>query len=318
MKILTPAKLSAGMFLVVIALVGAYVVKGLLAVDEPPAQPTTRLVPMAIADLAPGTVITEAHIGQGPISNSALKPDMLLSNRVLVGRIVKEAISAAKPIRSGQLYQPGERPRLEVEPGSRAVSVRVGDSTALVDGLIQPDDYVDVHMTTGNQTFRDERLRGGLSLTLFQGVKVLAISQGALAGNVGQSGQSVTLELTTAQANILNIARDRGIISLTFNPDGKGNGVIGVDNENRATLDEILNLQPIPPPEPPEPPEPPITVEIYRQSGRQQIEFRNGRRISDYSPIVTPNTVIQPPTARDSVAPIPNDDAPRLQPPPGI
>lgn len=290
MKYLTPARLSVLMFLIVGGLIAAYVAKNLLAFEAPPPTIATRMIPMAIAELEPGTVVTEAHIGQGPVQVTDLRPDVLISSKGVVGRTVKEKILPAQPIRSTQLYPPGERPPLKVAPGMRAVSVAVGESTAVVEGLIQPGQFVDVHLTVAGGG-QDDRMRGGLSMTLFRGIRVIAMNRSYQPGDIERGGNSVTLELTTEQANILNIAQQRGTITLAFNPEGKGTGVVDVSNENRATLEEILNLEPIP-----EPPAP-FRAEVYRGTGRQLFEFQHGRRTDSSTP--TSPTIISPPRNAD-------------------
>lgn len=275
MKFLTPARVTLLMLLVVGGLVGAYVAKGLLASDAAPVKVETRAVPMAVADLKPGTVITEAHLGLGrlPVNDLAEYPGMLLDNRGIVGRVVKAPIQAGTPIVSQQLYQPGEQPPLEVGEGMRAVSVSLGERVALVDGRIQPGQFVDVHMTPNVNGQADRRFRGGITLTLFKGVKVLAVNSGT-AGNASRAGNSVTLELTRGQANIMILAANRGSITLSYNPEGRGDGGVGVTDENRATLEEILGLRDLP-----EPPKP-FVIESYKGTSRSTIQFQSGRRIN--------------------------------------
>ena len=273
MKRLTPATVTLGMLLAVGCLVTAYVAKNLLASAPPAPEATTRLVPMALVDLEPGTEVTELHIGQGPVPLKDMTPDMLISNRAVVGRIVKEPIKAATPLRSAQLYGPGEMPSLALSPGMRAVSVSLGQSVTIVDGLIKPGEYVDVHLTPGTSGTNDPRaIHGGLTMTVFRGVKVLAINRRFQQGNVQLAGNTVTLELTPEQANIMILASAKGDITLTFNPEGKGTGVIGVASEDRATLDEILGLKPLPEPTKP------FRSEIYRGATREGLEFVEGQR----------------------------------------
>ena len=66
MKRLTPAFLTMMMFGVVGLLIAAYVAKNLLAVEEKLPEATEDLIPMAIADLAPGTLVTTNDILQLP------------------------------------------------------------------------------------------------------------------------------------------------------------------------------------------------------------------------------------------------------------
>ncbi len=280
MKSLTPAKLSLIMFLGVGLLVAGYFAKRMFATAEEPPKAENRTIPMAIADLEPGTIIKASHIGMGYIDPAKVTPDMLLSNRVVVGRVVKKKILATSAFHAQDLHAPGYRVPLDIEKGMRAVSLNLDDSADMVGGQIGIGEYVDVHMTvdaaTANTNMR--ALAGGLTLTLFKGVKVLAINNNSSdLTSLNRVGNAVTLELTPAQANIIILSKERGKITLSYNPEGKGTGVVGVSDENRATLQEILGLKS------PEPPEAPFITEHYNGTGRQAIMFRRvGNRIIRY------------------------------------
>ncbi len=266
---LTPALLTVIMLLVVGGLVTAFVAKRMLAHEEVVVPQETITVPMALTDLKPGTVITERHIGMGPVRPDQLTREVLRTNRVVVGRIVKAPITRAQPILTSDLYAPGERPPLVVTPGMRAVSVALSNGTALVDGLIGPGQFVDIHFTpSGNSG-----TRGGLVMTLFQGVKLLAINRSqSSATSLGRRSNSVTMELTPEQANIMLLARNRGDINLTYSPNGLGNGGVAVADETRAYLDELLGLAE---------PTPPFVTEIYKGADRRENTFDDGRLIRD-------------------------------------
>ncbi len=275
MRRLTPALLTMVMFGVVGLLVMAYVAKNLLARDEAPRPPSTRNIPMGIADIPAGTFITENHIGMGPFPVEKLDRDMLLVNRVIVGRIAKEEIKAAQPIRANQLFQPGELPSLStrVGPGMRAVTIDVSDSGAMVDGLVKPGEYVDVLFTYGAAS-NDDAFQGGLTMRLFEGVKVIAYNRNLQQGRLDRSSNNVTLELTEPQTNIITLAKGRGQLTLSYNPNGAGDGGLALSNTERVTLYEILGLKPQE-----EAPEP-FMAEIYRGTGRDTLMFNDkGRRI---------------------------------------
>lgn len=252
------------MFGVVGLLVMGYVAKNLLAVQEKPPVIQLRDLPMAVADIAPGTIITESHLGMGKYERSKLTSDMLLANRVIIGRVAKTPIKAAEPIKANSLYQPGELPPLEVGEGMRAVSIEVGDGVAMVDGMIKPGDHVDILFTaqSGGAGVADNTFQGGLTMRLFEGVKILAINRNYTQSRVDRSSNHVTLELTEPQANIVVLARDRGKLTLTFNPNGKGDGGLALSNAERVTLYEILGLKKQ------DPAKEPFQTEIYRGGGR--------------------------------------------------
>jgi pilus assembly protein CpaB len=274
-KRLTPAFLTMVMFGIVGLLVVGYVAKTMLARDTGPQAPTTRNVPMAISDIAAGTLLTENHIGQGPFPVDKLDRDMLLVNRVIVGRVTKEAIKAAQPIKANQLYQPGELPALDVAEGMRAVTIEVGNGAAMIDGLAKPGSYVDVLFTY--QGAVDDRMQGGLTMRLFEGVKILAINRNQQQSRVDRSANHVTLQLTEPQANVIVLAKDRGTLTLTYNPAGQGNGGLAVTNEERVTLYEILGMRPA------EAPSEPFLTEVFKGQGRTLNYFnKKGLRLDNY------------------------------------
>ena len=259
------------MFVVVGGLIAAYVGKRLLATEEKPPVVRTRNIPTPLGDLEPGMVVTEAHLGVAPIRVTDLEADMLVSTRGIVGQVVRERIPALSSIRANQLFPVGEHPPLEVEEGMRAVSIGLSENVAIVDGLLRPGQFADVHFTPENI----DRF-GGLTMTLFRGVKVIAINRSYVPASVEDVGNTVTFELTPEQSNILLLARGKGDISLTYNPEGKGTGGVTIGRDDRATLDEILGLEPEPKPPVPVPP---FESSIYRQTDRSTHFFRDGREI---------------------------------------
>jgi len=290
-------------------LVVAYVAKNLLAVEEKPPQATTLLVPMAAVDIAPGTTVSEVHIGKAPYPIDKLASDTLRVERLIVGRVAKSEIKAANPIRANQLYQPGELPPLELKTDKRAVTVNVGESTSLVDGLIKPGNFVDVLFTV-NGNSNDDVMQGGMTMRLFDGVKIIAINRNMAQARIERGGNNVTLELTEPQANVLVLAEERGTITLTYNPNGPGTGGLALDSSERVTLYQILGIKP-----PTQEPEP-FTSEIFRGSSRSVHRFNpSGRLIDNYS-TPAPNTR---PTLRSGdqdrnatpPAPLPADELPK-------
>ena len=259
------------MFGIVGLLVVGYVAKTMLAGQgKPPAAPVMRDVPSAIADIAPGTVITEGHLGMVKIARDKLEANTLLANRVIIGRVAKEPIKAATPIKANQLYQPGELPPLEVGEGMRAVSIEVGTGVAMVDGMIKPGQYADILFTaqSGGAGTNDASFQGGLTMRLFEGVKILAINRNFTQSRVDRGSNHVTLELTEAQANIVILASDRGKLTLTYNPSNAvGNGGLALSNTERVTLYEILGLKKQ------DPAKDPFQTEIYRGNSRMTNQF---------------------------------------------
>jgi len=276
MQRLTPAKVTLLMLITVGGLITAYISKELLALDASAPIVERRNIPMAIADLKPGTVITESHIGDGQIGVDEIQPGTLLSSTALVGRVVKVTVPAATTVLSSQLYPPGERPPLSVSKGMRAVAVELADTASLVSGQVAPGQHVDVHMTVADRSNDRDSLGGGMTLTLFRGVKVLSIATANSQSRVDRAARTAVIELTPEQANIMILARERGKITMVYNPDGERAGGIKVRSADRTTFDEILGLRPSEPTNA-------FATQGYRGTTRSTNHFRNGRRDFDQS-----------------------------------
>ncbi len=267
MRIITPAMITLIILIVFGALVVMYIGKSFFYRAPAPEAPiTTRLVPMASTDIPAGTLITSDHIVTGRLRADKMTRETILSNNAIVGRYALKDIKQAQPVLTSDLYPPRERPPLELEPGMQAVTVSLGDSTAVVDGLIKPGDFVDVHLTISDNA-ADDRFRGGFTMTMFKGVRILAMNRLTQPTDVSRGANTVTFELTPEQSNILLEARQHGQLTVSFNPDGRGTGGVTIADSDRAHFEEILGL-----PERPEPPRPFLT-ELYRGSMRSTIGY---------------------------------------------
>lgn len=270
---LTPARLTLLMLLLVAGLVVVYFAKNLWARERPVAVVPPRNMPVPLTDIEPGTEITEQNLGLSPMQVSDLTPDMLANNRVVVGRIAREKLVAGTPIKTTQLYAPGVKPPLEVAEGYHAVTIDIAGAAGILNGLLQPNDRCDVQLTVdGNQ---DERYRGGIALTLFKRVRILAVNGRVRPAAISQTSNSVTLELTRAQVNIARMAEKRGTITLVSNSANEEGEGVNVANGERVTWEEILQLPPK------QEPKAPFTAQIYRRTQRQEIHFLPDNRVRD-------------------------------------
>jgi len=280
-KRLSPATLTLLMLLIIGGLVLVYVGKKLLARDEAP--PTDQLidVPMAIADLEPGTKITKAHLAIGKLLQSKLTRDIVKSDRVLLDRVVKTKIKAAQAISTLDLYAPNDGPPLDISPGMRAVTISLADGTAAVDGLVKPGDYVDIHFVPAWQ--RDAARNGGMIMTLFKGVRVIALNRSVSSSNeaAARGTNTATLEMTPDHANILLLASKKGQMTLVYTPDGKAENQFALREQDRAYLDEILGLKPIEPKKNEE--IRPTVTELFSGASRRLQTFKDGLRSDRYA-----------------------------------
>lgn len=272
MRRLSPALLTMVMLGVVGLLVSMYFAKSMFAKVEQPDPDPIRNIPMALTDLEVGTRITAEHIGTGRARSSSISSQTVISDRVLVGRIVKEPIAAATPIASTSLYPPNEGPPLQLDSGTRALTLSLGGASSGTIRLVRPGQYVDLLFTPTDLPEHDAS--GGLIMTLFRGLKIVAIN-GITSGGGGASrdGQQVTFEVTPEQANILLLASGKGQIDITYTGEGKGTGVVAIQDEHRATFNQILGIDPPVDPEK----QHGFTTEIYPGSGRGMNTFVDGK-----------------------------------------
>jgi pilus assembly protein CpaB len=150
--------------------------------------------------------------------------------------------------------------------------------------MIKSGDFVDVLFTYEGSG--DDEIQGGLTLRLFDGVRVIGVNSGASA-NRGDRDSNVVLELTPSQVNVLTLANDRGAISLSYNPNGRGDGGLALSNTDRVTLYDILGFK--------GPADEPFMTEIYRGTDRSTQRYNDrGRLIETYDSSDRPRQQLSP------------------------
>lgn len=149
----------------------------------------------------------------------------------LTGAVVRQRIAQGEPIGTGGVIHPGERGFLAavLAPGMRASTVPL-NATADGAGLILPGDHVDLllshqipDMTTPNAPSRT------VSETVLTNVRVVAIDQTVNDQDKKPiSGKTATFEVTSKQAEEIEVAKLIGNLSLVLRsagePDGKDGG----------------------------------------------------------------------------------------------
>jgi len=144
------------------------------------------------------------------------------ARRTLAGAMVRGTLSAGDVIRAKDVMRPGDHGFLAavLGPGMRAVSVGV-DTVSGTAGLIWPGDRIDVILT---QAISDPAVPVGRRLaaeTVLSGVRVIAIDQQLLQGVApdaaadNNKARTVTLEVTSAEAERVSVATRIGKLSLT-------------------------------------------------------------------------------------------------------
>ena len=171
-----------------------------------------------------GMVLAPDNVVEIPWSSSALpdgafrtSADLLKDGR----RVVLSKIEKNEPILTSRVTGPGQRGSLSalIEPGMRAVTVRVDDVRGVA-GFLVPGDHVDVVLTrlennSGNAA------GNSYADVLLQNVKVLGIDQLASSSEDKPTvAKAVTVEVTTEQAQKLVLAGGVGSLSLVLRQAG--------------------------------------------------------------------------------------------------
>ena len=177
------------------------------------AQPVGQVM-VAAADLFPGAIITKTMVKSATWPQELIPPKAAVTQVQLEGRIINTPVSAGEPILLTRLAPEGAAAGLAglLTEGKRALSVRVDDVSGVA-GFIHPGDHVDVLMEMAKPGSADH-----FSKTILQNIVILS------AGQIWEQGRdekpavvnTVTLVLTTAQAEIMNLASNQGKIRLAL------------------------------------------------------------------------------------------------------
>jgi pilus assembly protein CpaB len=175
----------------------------------------------------------------------AAKPELSDESRAEVyGAVLRDPVAAGDPIRRSGIVKPGDRDFLQVvlSPGARAVAIPVATGGAST-GLLSPGDRVDVILT---QNFRGENApltRRSVSETVVEDLRVLAIDAPDAKNTAAGStfGRTVTLDVTSAQAEKINVATELGKLSLILR---SASGRDGLASTASASLSRMGNVKP--------------------------------------------------------------------------
>ena len=189
-----------------------------------PVQPVTVRVLVAAETIRAGSLLKPEDLVSKLIPVAQRRPseslDTAAARRALVGAMVRQSLSKGEPVRSADLLRPGDHGFLAavLKPGMRAVTVGVDDITGTA-GLIWPGDRVDLILT---ETISNPALPLGhriVAETVLSDVRVIAIDQriveGAAAGQPNSQAHTVTLEVTEAEAQKVQVAVRLGRLSLS-------------------------------------------------------------------------------------------------------
>ena len=190
-----------------------------------PPEPEPRVeVFVPAAPIAAGALIRPEDLRRIAFDDAAVTLEMIRADEagksLLHGAVARQPLAKGVPIARSATVQPEDRGFLAavLTPGKRAIAVPVSDITS-VGGHVLPGDRVDIIMTysvSGDDAQAARDLRA--SETLLTGLRVLALDREfESAERAARVGDTIALEVTSRQAEIITLARRLGDLSLVLN-----------------------------------------------------------------------------------------------------
>lgn len=187
-------------------------------------------VVVAAADIQPGVAIRAEQLKIIEWGAAELPQGAFQRVDQIVGRVLRVPAFAGEQLLESKLASRTAKGGLAtiITPGSRAISVSV-DEVVGVAGFALPGAYVDVLVSAKDTS------QAPFSRIVLERIKVLAAEQETTADpNVPKVVRAVTLELTPREAEILDLARSVGTLSLALrsefdNARGQGRGARQAD-----------------------------------------------------------------------------------------
>ena len=221
-----------------------------------PALDTKKIV-VAAADIQPGARLRADLLQLAEWPAASVPPAAATAVAGLEGRITRGVLLRGEPVQEARLAEAGATGGLSamVAHGKRAMTVRVNDVVGVA-GFALPGNFVDILVSTHEERRLGAERESTISKLVLERILVLAVAQEAGQGDTRPKVvNAVTLEVTPAQAEQLDLARSVGQLSLVLRNQ--------VDQApartSGATKHSLLQTQaplPIPPPTLSMPPRP--------------------------------------------------------------
>lgn len=172
---------------------------------------------VAAVDIELGSKITPQMLTSLDWPAGSVPPGAFTDVKALQDRVVKIGVLRGEPLVEGKLAPAGSQGGLSavIAEGKRAMTVRVNDVVGVA-GFALPGNYVDVMVNAQQDKTRGEEGRQ-ISKTVLEHVLVLAVAQEAGRDDTKPKVVSaVTLELSPADSEKLDLARSVGTLSLVL------------------------------------------------------------------------------------------------------
>jgi pilus assembly protein CpaB len=216
--------------------------RSILATTQDAAATPVRSIVVAARELKYGDRLKPDMLRLMPWPGDTLPKGAFLTSEPLSKagqeRVVVASIAENEPVLESKLSG-GSQGALaaKLADSMNAVTIRVND-VAGVAGFVQPDDRVDVFLTTGGQPSDDPaRNKKPSVVVLLQNVRVLATDQATQRKTQASPPKAVTLEVNTEDAQKLVLAGTIGQLSLALRRlDGAADG-----GTRAIALDDLMS-----------------------------------------------------------------------------
>ena len=199
---------------VVAGLIATFAIHRYISIKTRVVEAPTHQVFIAAADISPGTALSSQAVKAVTWPQAVIPPNCASSMREIESRVVKVPIPQGNPILFSMLAPEGTAAGLSgiLPDGKRALTVKV-DEVAGVAGFIHPGDHVDVLVDLPLKESSEH-----FSKTILHDIAVLTTGQiwEQKGDNKPMVVNTVTLELTPHESEVLNLASNEGKIRLAL------------------------------------------------------------------------------------------------------
>jgi pilus assembly protein CpaB len=214
------------------AVAALLLIRGMGSRDEAPAEQADQIsgeqILVAARDVPQGSALTPSDLAVALFPQRSVAPSFVRlsaqpsAQADFVGAVTRRSFAQGEPITSAAVVQPEGRGFMaaQLAPGYRAVAVEIEAETA-AGGYIQPNDHVDVIVTTRLQSRDGGSGEQVNSSIILEDVRVLALGDTTQTQTSGEGPEPIqagvaVLELTAEDARTLALADELGTINLAL------------------------------------------------------------------------------------------------------
>ena len=220
-------------------------------------------IAVANTDIELGGRISPEMIRMADWPTGSVPPGAYNEAAKLEGRVALVSMQRGEPLIEARLAPIGTKGGLSavVPEGKRAMTVRVNDVVGVA-GFALPGTFVDVMVNTQDESGQRNDRDRSVSKIVLERILVLAVAQEAdRDATKPKVVNAVTLELTPRDAEMLDLARSVGTLSLVLRNQTDPKGVAATSGATKA---ELLGLAK------PEPPKPTVTASAPARSSARR------------------------------------------------